>query len=169
MEKNKSDDILLDDWEDALLEQLIQTEEQFVLTSTAPKPPPNPTSSSSSFSLALPPPLPPPPPPPPPSAVSFSPPREFSQRPTTSITLDSPSPTPIPISDNKDLEIDRLKVIARPPLPFLGFTLSFYVPSMNGIRSHAASCKETNVVKNNCSIVVILVKSEEGFTCSIGI
>uniref|UniRef100_A0A0R0IH90 Uncharacterized protein n=1 Tax=Glycine max TaxID=3847 RepID=A0A0R0IH90_SOYBN len=162
MEKNKSDDILLDDWEDALLEQLIQTEEQFVLTSTAPKPPPNPTSSSSSFSLALPPPLPPPPPPPPPSAVSFSPPREFSQRPTTSITLDSPSPTPIPISDNKDLEIDRLKVIARPPLPFLGFTLSFYVPSMNGIRSHAASCKETNVVKNNCSIVVILVKSEEG-------
>ncbi|KAL2606220.1 hypothetical protein AAZV13_09G170100 [Glycine max] len=109
MEKNKSDDILLDDWEDALLEQLIQTEEQFVLTSTAPKPPPNPTSSSSSFSLALPPPLPPPPPPPPPSAVSFSPPREFSQRPTTSITLDSPSPTPIPISDNKDLEIDRLK------------------------------------------------------------
>ncbi|KAH1234525.1 hypothetical protein GmHk_09G026708 [Glycine max] len=110
MEKNKSDDILLDDWEDALLEQLIQTEEQFVLTSTAPKPPPNPTSSSSSFSLALPPPLPPPPPPPPPSAVSFSPPREFSQRPTTSITLDSPSPTPIPISDNKDLEIDRLKL-----------------------------------------------------------
>ncbi|KAL3000064.1 hypothetical protein AAZX31_09G192300 [Glycine max] len=109
MEKNKSDDILLDDWEDALLEQLIQTEEQFVLTSTAPKPPPNPTSSLSSFSLALPPPLPPPPPPPPPSAVSFSPPREFSQRPTTSITLDSPSPTPISISDNKDLEIDRLK------------------------------------------------------------
>ncbi|KAG5013638.1 hypothetical protein JHK86_025899 [Glycine max] len=110
MEKNKSDDILLDDWEDALLEQLIQTEEQFVLTSTAPKPPPNPTSSLSSFSLALPPPLPPPPPPPPPSAVSFSPPREFSQRPTTSITLDSPSPTPISISDNKDLEIDRLKL-----------------------------------------------------------
>ncbi|RZB93118.1 uncharacterized protein LOC114425004 isoform X1 [Glycine soja] len=109
MEKNKSDDILLDDWEDALLEQLIQTEEQFVLTSTAPKTPPNPTSSLSSFSLALPPPLPPPPPPPPPSAVSFSPPREFSQRPTTSITLDSPSPTPISISDNKDLEIDRLK------------------------------------------------------------
>lgn len=155
MEKNKSDDILLDDWEDALLEQLIQTEEQFVLTSSSSAPKP----------------LPPPPPPPPSAVVSFSPPRELSQRPTTSITVDSPSPspTPNPISDNKDLEIDRLKVIARPPLPFLGFTLSFYVPSMNGIRSHAASCKETNVVKNNCSIVVILVKSEEGFTCSIGI
>lgn len=133
MEKNKSDDILLDDWEDALLEQLIQTEEQFVLTSTAPKPPPNPTSSSSSFSLALPPPLPPPPPPPPPSAVSFSPPREFSQRPTTSITLDSPSPTPIPISDNKDLEIDRLKVIARMPLPFLGFTLSMHCVRVSNV------------------------------------
>ncbi|KAH1161051.1 hypothetical protein GYH30_000108 [Glycine max] len=96
MEK-MSDDILLDDWEDALLEQLIQTEEQFVLTSSSSAPKPLP---------------PPPPPPPPPSAVvSFSPPRELSQRPTTSITVDSPSPspTPNPISDNKDLEIDRLK------------------------------------------------------------
>ncbi|KHN40410.1 hypothetical protein glysoja_000908 [Glycine soja] len=48
MEK-MSDDILLDDWEDALLEQLIQTEEQFVLTSSSSAPKP----------------LPPPPPPPP--------------------------------------------------------------------------------------------------------
>ncbi|XP_028226966.1 uncharacterized protein LOC114408015 isoform X3 [Glycine soja] len=94
MEK-MSDDILLDDWEDALLEQLIQTEEQFVLTSSSSAPKP----------------LPPPPPPPPSAVVSFSPPRELSQRPTTSITVDSPSPspTPNPISDNKDLEIDRLK------------------------------------------------------------
>ncbi|XP_061343097.1 protein SENSITIVE TO UV 2 [Gastrolobium bilobum] len=112
MMNNKSEDRFSDDdvWEDAMLEELIKTEE-LVLSSKA-KPPSNP-------SLSHPPPLP---------AISyvpqqplrsvavstcdaagFSPPRELSQRTTLFDSLHhSPSRPPKPDSD-KDLEISRLK------------------------------------------------------------
>ncbi|TKY70088.1 hypothetical protein E2542_SST06374 [Spatholobus suberectus] len=101
-----SEDILLDEWEDALLHQLIQVEEELVLSSIATKPPSNPSSALPSTSYHPPQPL--------PSAAvsyihaaSFSPPRELSQRP---ICCDSPSPSPRPNHrSDKDLEIERLK------------------------------------------------------------
>ncbi|KAK7407112.1 hypothetical protein VNO78_08755 [Psophocarpus tetragonolobus] len=92
-----------EEWDDTkFLEEVVQIEAQLRLTSTAPKPP------SDTHALPL---------QPPPSTlhshiqhdvVSFSPPRELSQRPTTSFSVYSPSLTPNPHSD-KDLQIERLK------------------------------------------------------------